>query len=455
MGWRTPLADRWPRVRRFVHPLVQLARYSWLTLGVALLLIALAEMALELSWRPLSNTLFCNRLKSAESNRFETSRGRAPDWRDDYAEDFRQAFRFQPHAYLGWTGPKCSTDSIHIDARGRRRTIQPPRRGSQPPLRVILYGGSALWGVGLRDQDTIASYLAKELHERLDVDVVVESAAQIGYTSTQELLSLTLSLRNEEPVDLVIFLDGVNEAITAFQRGEAGLPLTYFRCSPDASQVQAPITDRVAIVHWRNLALGQILDTVGWVVHSPAEIPQETLKDALEVYQKNVALIQRLGEQWKFKTLFYWQPHLWTKQILSPHETRFSDSQAPFLANTLRFLSALASESAELTADPTFYDCSPIFQEVTDTRYIDYCHFNQAGSRAIAQQMAEDAARVLAPERATAAMRPEDFRPLRDKRPPAAEVRPFRLGEESEMVERQEAGPVHEMMRRELAPSGM
>ena len=77
--------------------------------------------------------------------------------------------RWQPYVYFR---PKpFQGKTITIGADGLRATWQPHRSigesdAAQKPVKLLMLGGSSLWGFGARDDQTIPSLLARRLHER-------------------------------------------------------------------------------------------------------------------------------------------------------------------------------------------------------------------------------------------------------------------------------------------------
>src|SRR5262249_30842963 len=67
---------------------------------------------------------------------------------------------FRPNAFHG--------ETVTIGSDGLRATWQPPATAREPAakkaLKLLLLGGSSLWGFGARDDQTIPSLLARKLH---------------------------------------------------------------------------------------------------------------------------------------------------------------------------------------------------------------------------------------------------------------------------------------------------
>lgn len=84
-------------------------------------------------------------------------------------------------------------------------------------------GGSAVWGTGARDENTITSQLARKLCG-LGVPATVTNFGESGYRSTQVPIQLQLELRRSRVPDFIIFSDGVNDVHSSYQNRISGLP---------------------------------------------------------------------------------------------------------------------------------------------------------------------------------------------------------------------------------------
>lgn len=105
--------------------------------------------------------------------------------------------------YFVWRRRAFSGETIRIDGEGLRATTPTadPSRG-----RLWAMGGSAMWGHGGRDEDTIASFMARSS------DYSVENLGESGYRARQSLNFLLHRLTSHEHPDVYVSYDGYNEA---------------------------------------------------------------------------------------------------------------------------------------------------------------------------------------------------------------------------------------------------
>jgi len=132
---------------------------------------------------------------------------------------------WSPYCY--WRSTPLDLRYFHVDANGLRRTWSggAPRVSGVNPRRhrVLMFGGSTMFGIDARDDYTIPSLFAKDLqHADLD-NVEVINYGQVGYVSTQEVISFLLALRDDPRPDLVVFYDGFNDAGAAYEQQQAGI----------------------------------------------------------------------------------------------------------------------------------------------------------------------------------------------------------------------------------------
>ena len=127
-------------------------------------------------------------------------------WSSTHYKEFN-SLETQYRDFIGWRRAPFVGETIRIDDRGVRRTTTAAGQKADSAQTVLLLGGSVAWGTGSRDEETIASLIAKKTGS--DVTNWGESA-WVSQQSTNLLLNLTTL--GERP-DLVLSLDGANEVL--------------------------------------------------------------------------------------------------------------------------------------------------------------------------------------------------------------------------------------------------
>lgn len=115
---------------------------------------------------------------------------------------------------------------VSVTKEGNRGTLAPsPRRESRRELAVWTLGGSTMFGWGMPDSQTVASHLQTILQERLpERQVQVTNHGHSYYFSSMELNLLIAELRDGGKPDVVVLLDGLNDAAVFTW----GMPVPFF-----------------------------------------------------------------------------------------------------------------------------------------------------------------------------------------------------------------------------------
>ena len=208
-------------IRKIIAKAASFTRDALIIGATTVLLLAALEVSLYFHYRRVDsgNTQMFMRV---DSNRLRADGYGCAPWIDDYFSEIKQmSFRWEPYVY--WRKSAFKGKYVTVDDSGIRRTWNEPAPNSHP-LRVWFFGGSTMWGLGVRDEYTIPSLVSQELAKQ-GIRAEVTNYGQQGYNSTQELIALILLLRNGESPDLAVFYDGVNEVLSAGKQGQAGIPL--------------------------------------------------------------------------------------------------------------------------------------------------------------------------------------------------------------------------------------
>ena len=210
-------------VRKILRPF----RDLWIALGVGVL----GLVTLEFAWRSvatfnrptraaLSKALPPNHPYTDSAWYLQLRANRAPYY-----------FRWEPFAY--YRGSPIAGRYLTIDSAGLRVTPRFAHPGGRP-LRVFFLGGSTTWGYEERDSSTRPAQVARQLSAAgFGPDVV--NLAQPGYTSAQELVTLTMELRRGNVPDVVVSWDGENDVNAMRQNGRPGLSYREFERVEDAA----------------------------------------------------------------------------------------------------------------------------------------------------------------------------------------------------------------------------
>ncbi|MBD1911790.1 MULTISPECIES: hypothetical protein [unclassified Leptolyngbya] len=127
--------------------------------------------------------------------------------RDEMYRHFRETLRI-PVVYepsVGWTREPFEGKTITIDAQGNRVHQPLPASAQTSKPKVYIFGGSTVWGTGATDNETLPAFYQKFS------DLPTVNKGETGYISRQSLASFVNLLSTKEPMDAVIFYEGVND----------------------------------------------------------------------------------------------------------------------------------------------------------------------------------------------------------------------------------------------------
>jgi len=338
------------------------------------------------------------------------------EWASKYYKEIEEVekgrtLRWQPYVY--WRRTPRRGQYINIGPDGLRKTINVSMsEGASPPIKVFMFGGSTMWGLGAGDDSTIPSIFAEEAKNK-GINCEVVNFGQYAYVSTQEVIELTLQLQRGNIPDIVIFYDGVNDTFSGFQLSVPGLPHDEIRREKEFCLLERKELQTLAVQSAiRQLSTMRFLHGVllksGLQRDNFEPIPLEyekaisdkgSLANAVvRTYLSNIKLVQALSQSYGFTPLFYWQPVIYTKQYLTEYERQSLDLDVHYPGMKEFYLDTygvLRKSSAGLNKDAAFYDISSIFSDIREPIFVDFNHMGGKGNSIIARRMADDFVRRL------------------------------------------------------------
>ena len=387
------------RTWRTVRALGRALRAAWLGVGLVLLWVLILEFSLRglfaIKDRVAGLPIIDPRLQSKGYDDAPWSARAVQEYRDQQTEWYPYVY-FRERPYDG--------ETITVDDRGRRQTWRPPG-DSEGRARVLFLGGSAAWGVGARDFETIPSRVARGLAEA-GLPTEVENLAEIGYVNTQEWITLALELRSGARPDAVVFYDGANEVLSAYQSGQAGLPQNESNRRREFDDRASP--GRLALAALRSTLPGSAFYRLATslrarlsgaqpvTVPPPAEAAASTVDLAtaiLDLYDQNRRLVEALADEFGFEPRFYWQPFIYNKANLTPYERDEVDkyaSLAPLFRSTYEIAARLASDPGD-----DFLDLSGLLADSPKLLFTDFCHTTEAANAVVADAIVADLLPIL------------------------------------------------------------
>jgi len=357
-------------------------------LGYTVLALMLLTLLATLSSRLLSDSGLYERLRGALDYRpLEfVDDGSAPSSREFWAEQSTVLVRWLPYSY--WTVEPFDGGYINVDQAGRRHTPSYTDDSTAPS--IYFFGGSTMWGLGARDAYAIPAQVAQLLAER-DNPAQVQSYAQTGYVSWQDLLLFQAQLALDNAPNLAVFYQGFNDVYAAFLQGGAGLTLRenlrvndveLGRLVRSGQPVLRPFEADISEYDWS-------------LVTSGAAGPQEIA----ERWLANRRLIRAAAGEHGVRVLFVWQPALFAKAARTDVEQRILDDverQEPGFIDLYRaVIGIVRQESDGGNKDDTVF-LTDVFGDVSDGVFFDRVHITEIGNRVVAESLVDPILNALA-----------------------------------------------------------
>lgn len=267
----------------------------------------------------------------------------------------------------------------YVNISDRTRTTYVAEGVGDDATSVYFFGGSTTWGTGQRDLYTIPSYVAR-LAEEDGVPVVVSNYGQSGWVIWQELSLLQQLLTEGNIPDVVVFYNGYNEVGQQVQ--ELTVDPSYPRADQvkervDAASLGSSIADLAG--HYAEYSmmarLAGIFRSNGSGPEPTPELAQARARNAVEVHDRAVDVIERLAESYGFEVVFIWQPSAFTTE---------GGDAARFVRLDRDGIGAAHLGTTKLVGPPVI-DLTDSLDGVKGAVFIDDGHTNELGAEIVAR----------------------------------------------------------------------
>jgi hypothetical protein len=281
------------------------------------------------------------------------------------------------------TFPGQRTPHFSVDANGYRGAFDP----ADPRPRVLVLGGSAAFGWGLRsDDETFAARL-----DRLDAGRRYVNGAVTGFLSGQELSEMVHRGDRLPAAGYVVF-DGWNEQYVGLFPGYEGRDFGYNR------QVFASIEERLRLAR---RAAGAKLPPA---TPTPAPLDaQANQREILAAYTRNLRRMAEVARARRAFLLVVFQPQLGTKRRLAGGEAQaievwrkaYTRTHAGFAAQYAAQVASAAAFCEREGIACLDLESSPVFRDSENELFVDTVHLNGEGHRLVAREIRSRLARLL------------------------------------------------------------
>ena len=325
-------------------------------------------------------------------------------------EEVRKSDRTVYEPYTIWKRRPYRGEYTTIDISGSRRTVG--NSESEDALDIWMFGGSAVWGVGAPDGETIPSHLAAHFNETLGIEARVRNLGRRGFVSTQEVIFLMRELQAGRRPDIVVFYNGVNDAAAVSLRPEfPGAHVSF-----DAIRKRFDSRNDDDTLGWFSRSTGLykasriVLDRVeddpferdGIIIyddHDTDSTPdyRRLAERGIDLWMFNARVVDTLARAYEFVPFVAFQPGLWTTgKPLDPSEESLIVSETEYAG--LKTIMTVRAEMAALLgerlsdaqAPNTVVNLNDVFAETPEPVYIDYVHVTGRGNEIAARRIAAE-----------------------------------------------------------------
>lgn len=371
--------------------MAQKLRVALAVFGLGVLVIIAVELTAEIG-------AFLYEQFISQSQWFD-SRAQSPAYRvSDQPEilyrDFLESNTREYRPYVGWSRSPFEGTLVNINEDGDRVTRYNSARDDS--LQMWVFGGSAVWGLGAPDNETIPSYLATLLNDEWRVDTTVRNLGESAFVSTQEVARLILELQRGKRPDVVVIYSGVNDAYAG----------TYSPGVPGAIHQQDQISSRVEgrdiWGNWiRSLGLFRAADfalrKVGFASNAAlseanAVEDLELQKRALEtanIWLQNYQVVSALAKTYGFDVILALKPNLFVPgKPLQSYESEIlqrTEQSQPVFAEGTRLVYAAIQDRLDSKDFEQIYDLTGAFNDIPSSLYVDEIHVIGRGNRRLAE----------------------------------------------------------------------
>jgi lysophospholipase L1-like esterase len=316
------------------------------------------------------------------------------EWGRFYWQEAKSAENYQYKPYVLWSHLSFVGETININQQGIRQT--PGSDCNTEASKVFIFGGSTMWGWGSPDWGTIASYIQKGMESRAKKAVCVVNFGEDAFVSTQSLIELMRQLQSGNIPDLVIFYDGVNEVIAAYESGQPGDHLTLSEIESKLEEREHPLVQWIRSTRLYSL-LGRIVQNrknggfktgQDLLVNKTSESSQSNLADLIgEIYLNNYRIVGALAQEYGFKYFFFWQPHLVIgEKAMTEDEQSLRSELNTAIVNLVK--STYGKISIAASNHKNLWYIANVFDNQTEQIWIDtWGHVTPQGNRLVAREI--------------------------------------------------------------------
>lgn len=248
--------------------------------------------------------------------------------------------------------------------------VQP---GSKP-IRIFFLGGSTMFGIGVTDTETIPAQLINICKEKnITVNIEVFNYGIPAYYSYQELMLLTQLLFNKQEIDIVIFMDGLND-FKGLNASRQRIPFLNFRYSKTFEEMNTVFSNPRLIDSSNKYTM-----TV-----DPDSLQSYSLSSTLN-YLSVIGSVQQLSKVFGFKPFFFVQPVPYYNYPEKKSDTRCDKAPTP----QFDLIYPLLKKESQLGKYDGLCYIGDLLETKPDNPFIDAIHYTPSMNKRIAAAILE------------------------------------------------------------------
>lgn len=306
-------------------------------------------------------------------------------------KDARQIYIDTAHAkniytpFVAWRHKPYQSTNVNIDTHGNR-THKPNPANDKNAKTVGFFGGSAMWGVGVKDNATIPAQFDHATPRFKAINY-----AERGYTSRQSLaLLINLAATNKLP-DVVVFHDGFadiwtlcNSAVTTRINGHiqerkiAAALLKATETSQFYNTFLAPLMTLAAKIRGKKK----------WPKQLACSSSRKRANAVAAALANNWQMAKLIAESRGSRFIAILQPNAYLTKAKVDYLNLEGSRKTKAVAQQVKLLYPLIKKALEQTPGLAFNDFSNIYDATQKPVFLDPAHLSPTGNQIQANKIA-------------------------------------------------------------------
>ena len=381
-------------------------KYVSYTAGSVLLIICIGNILLGAAFRVYDRARHRAPQKNDESELTSLQRYcrrvvaypplREYPWALECAEEQAHSFTVQYEPYVVWRRKACDGRHTNVESNGIRRTVGSSHVSGAE--RVVLFGGSTVWGSWVSDRYTIPSWM-----QALSDRYILVNHGEKGYNSVQGLNALLDQLAQGNVPDVVVFYDGYNDSYAgvyspSLPRAHQNLDIIRNKFESTAASADVSLPKFLLTYMGEKTSYGRVIRKV---THRSPDKPEkryerehvlpfvpDRTKTTIALYEAVIRQVKALAKEYGFKCAFVWQPNLLqgTRDML-PYEKEIYASESPILRHVMESCYQEAKNRLDGRQSEGIFFLGNALDETDFPMYVDPCHLGPEGNRIMAEEI--------------------------------------------------------------------